>query len=199
MSPNMISISSAHSFSSRMTVAQRKEANALRKTLKPLMEKRRRARINESINKLKALIVPLVGKDTSRYSKLEKADVLEMTVRYFKDLPSSPVKAQADSYRQGYEACLQRVSALLPRTSLDQETCARVHDFIQQSMRSVPACHKCNKQTPSKLSSIQQERPLSQKSNLIPQSDNRASIIESNSARAQVAPQAAMQNMWRPW
>lgn len=38
----------------------------LLQTLKPLMEKRRRARINESLNKLKELIVPLVGKDVSR-------------------------------------------------------------------------------------------------------------------------------------
>lgn len=79
-----------------MTVAQRKEANELRKvralsvyfflfphdimfffialmlfvplllqTLKPLMEKRRRARINESLNRLKELIVPLVANDVS--------------------------------------------------------------------------------------------------------------------------------------
>lgn len=98
------------------------------------MEKKRRARINESIEKLKALIVPLISKDvsrclklytfvftsedcsienfkselyltfdlyffqTSRYSKLEKADILEMTVSYFKDLPSSPVKGKTFIY-----------------------------------------------------------------------------------------------------
>uniref|UniRef100_A0A3Q2TYE5 Hes family bHLH transcription factor 2 n=1 Tax=Fundulus heteroclitus TaxID=8078 RepID=A0A3Q2TYE5_FUNHE len=118
----------------RSTVAQRKQAHELRKTLKPLLEKRRRARINDSLNHLKSLILPLVGKN-ARYSKLEKADILEMTVRFIRDLPSSPVKA-ADSYREGYKACLQRVSALLPKTSLDQEACRRVHDFI--STRALP-------------------------------------------------------------
>uniref|UniRef100_F7GB93 BHLH domain-containing protein n=1 Tax=Ornithorhynchus anatinus TaxID=9258 RepID=F7GB93_ORNAN len=39
------------------------DASELRKTLKPLMEKRRRARINESLNQLKGLILPLIGKD----------------------------------------------------------------------------------------------------------------------------------------
>lgn len=33
--------------------------------MKPLMEKRRRARINESLNRLKSLIVPLTGRDVS--------------------------------------------------------------------------------------------------------------------------------------
>lgn len=29
-----------------------------------------------------------------RYSKLEKADILEMTVRFLRDLPSTPVKSK---------------------------------------------------------------------------------------------------------
>ncbi|XP_060786732.1 transcription factor HES-2.1 [Neoarius graeffei] len=184
-----------HSLSSRMSVAQRKEANELRKTLKPLMEKRRRARINESLNKLKELIVPLAGKDTSRYSKLEKADILEMTVRFLRELPSSPVTAQSDRYREGYEACLQWVSTLLPRTSLDRETCARVHDFIQQSKFTSPsACRTC-----SALSPVQHERLLSRKSNNVIPSENRASVAGPACDGAHAAPQAATQTMWRPW
>ena len=33
--------------------------------MKPLMEKRRRARINDSLNHLKNLILPLTGRDVS--------------------------------------------------------------------------------------------------------------------------------------
>ncbi|XP_046759172.1 transcription factor HES-2 [Gallus gallus] len=62
----------------------------LRKTLKPLLEKRRRARINESLNQLKTLILPLVCKDSSRCSKLEKADILEMTVQFLREVPAAP-------------------------------------------------------------------------------------------------------------
>lgn len=36
-------------------------------SLKPLMEKRRRARINDSLNQLKTLILPLIGKDVSQW------------------------------------------------------------------------------------------------------------------------------------
>lgn len=55
---------------------------------KPLMEKKRRARINDSLETLKEILL----KDTvavtqgTRPTKLEKADILEMTVRYLKIL-----------------------------------------------------------------------------------------------------------------
>lgn len=57
-----------------------------RKAKKPLMEKMRRARINDSLNELKSLILEALNKDASRYSKMEKADVLEMTVQYLREL-----------------------------------------------------------------------------------------------------------------
>lgn len=100
-------------------------------TMKPLMEKRRRARINNSLNHLKNLILPLTGRDVSwyihlnicntdfrfawvnatfwficltfdfyhflqksRYSKLEKADILEMTVRFLSDIPPVNTKSE---------------------------------------------------------------------------------------------------------
>uniref|UniRef100_A0A8C5GZD1 BHLH domain-containing protein n=1 Tax=Gouania willdenowi TaxID=441366 RepID=A0A8C5GZD1_GOUWI len=172
----------------RATVAQRKQANELRKTLKPLLEKRRRARINDSLNHLKSLILPLVGKDNARYSKLEKADILEMTVRFLRDLPSSPVKDATESYREGYKACLQRVSALLPKTSLDQGACQRVQDFVQQSMSSsvTPTCLNCCAQSSRTLPQIQQKL-LSLKSSF------------SSRLEIQPGPQPANVGMWRPW
>ncbi|XP_067329019.1 transcription factor HES-2 [Anolis sagrei] len=94
------------------------EATQIRKSLKPLMEKRRRARINESLNQLKGLILPLVGKDGSRFSKLEKADILEMTVQFLQDLPA-PLSASGGAnddgaFQLGFHACLSRLSLLLP-------------------------------------------------------------------------------------
>ncbi|XP_066838266.1 transcription factor HES-2 [Anser cygnoides] len=92
----------------------RRPAAETRKTLKPLLEKRRRARINESLSQLKALILPLVGKDSSRYSKLEKADILEMTVQFLKEVPAAPSAPEpSESFRAGYRACLARLGALL--------------------------------------------------------------------------------------
>ncbi|XP_030641132.1 transcription factor HES-2-like [Chanos chanos] len=198
MTPNIIN-ESTNLFGSRSTVAQRKEASELRKTLKPLMEKRRRARINESLNQLKTLILPLVGKDNSRYSKLEKADILEMTVRFLRELPSSPVKSQNDSYKEGYKACLQRVSALLPQTSLDKDTCHRVNDFIRQSMAATTtACQNCCAQS-SRVSPPLQQRLLNLKPTSPRTENHTGSAIRPIPIRPQPVPQVVSANMWRPW
>ncbi|KAJ1142073.1 hypothetical protein NDU88_008401 [Pleurodeles waltl] len=110
------------------------ENGELRKTLKPLMEKRRRARINESLNHLKTLILPLIGKDSSRYSKLEKADILEMTVRFLKDLPPVSTQTSSESYREGFRACIGKVDGILAKSSLlDADTQSRLIEHLQRS------------------------------------------------------------------
>ncbi|KAL1777245.1 transcription factor HES-2 [Sigmodon hispidus] len=109
----------------------------LRKSLKPLLEKRRRARINESLSQLKGLVLPLLGKETSRYSKLEKADILEMTVRFLQEQPASPystaVSGSLDSYLEGYRACLARLARVLPSCSvLEPAVSARLLEHLRQ-------------------------------------------------------------------
>ncbi|KAK0151268.1 Transcription factor HES-2 [Merluccius polli] len=180
----------------RSTVAQRKQANELRKTLKPLLEKKRRARINDSLGSLKTLILPLVGKDNARYSKLEKADILEMTVRFLRELPSSPAKSSSDSYKEGYKACLDRVSALLPRTSMDQGASQRVQQFIQQSSVT-QTCRNCCAQAPVALPQIQQ-RLMTLKSSLGPRAEPQSPQQHQQApSRAPPAPAAPLP-MWRP-
>ncbi|CAL9703507.1 unnamed protein product [Knipowitschia caucasica] len=175
------------------TLSKRKDALEMRKTLKPLMEKRRRARINDSLNHLKNLILPLTGRDKSRYSKLEKADILEMTVRFLSEMPPANSKSKTESYKEGYKACLQRVSSLLPRTSLDQSACQRVNDFVQQSMSAslTPTCLNCCGQSSRSLPQLQQ-RLQSLKSSL-------SSRSQPHSAAPGSAQQAVHGPMWRPW
>ncbi|XP_061619166.1 transcription factor HES-2.1 [Phyllopteryx taeniolatus] len=201
MSPSVTSEAS-QPLAVRSTVAQRKQAHELRKTLKPLLEKRRRARINDSLSHLKSLILPLVGKDNARYSKLEKADILEMTVRFLRDLPSSPTKDPTESYREGYKACLQRVSALLPQTSLDQGACKRVSDFVQRSMSAAvtPSCLNCCAQTSRAFPHIQQ-RLLSLKSAFSSRGDSQpqSQPVAPGPCAAQQVPPTVSADMWRPW
>ncbi|XP_047394480.1 transcription factor HES-4 isoform X1 [Sciurus carolinensis] len=87
---------------------------------KPVMEKRRRARINESLAQLKTLILDAVRKDSSRHSKLEKADILEMTVTHLQNLRRLQVTAALSSdpavlgkYRAGFNECLVEVTRFL--------------------------------------------------------------------------------------
>ncbi|XP_020315467.1 transcription factor HES-4-B [Oncorhynchus kisutch] len=96
-----------------------KNASEHRKSSKPIMEKRRRARINESLGQLKTLILDALKKDSSRHSKLEKADILEMTVKHLRNLQRVQMTAlSADTtvlskYRAGFNECMNEVTRFL--------------------------------------------------------------------------------------
>uniref|UniRef100_A0A8D3DEA1 Hairy-related 9 n=1 Tax=Scophthalmus maximus TaxID=52904 RepID=A0A8D3DEA1_SCOMX len=96
-----------------------KNASEHRKSSKPIMEKRRRARINESLGQLKTLILDALKKDSSRHSKLEKADILEMTVKHLRNLQRVQMTAlSADAtvlgkYRAGFNECMNEVTRFL--------------------------------------------------------------------------------------
>ncbi|XP_071805971.1 uncharacterized protein [Asterias amurensis] len=90
------------------------------KASKPAMEKRRRARINESLLQLKSLVLDGLNKNNPRHSKLEKADILEMTVRYLRNVQRQQVKTSVDvdpavltKYRTGFAECMGEVSRYL--------------------------------------------------------------------------------------
>ncbi|KAM9322086.1 transcription factor HES-1-like [Pholidichthys leucotaenia] len=91
-----------------------------RKSSKPIMEKRRRARINESLSQLKTLILEALKKDSSRHSKLEKADILEMTVKHLRNLQRLQMTAAVNTdpfvvgkYRAGFSECVGEVTRFL--------------------------------------------------------------------------------------
>uniref|UniRef100_UPI00358F31A0 transcription factor HES-1 n=1 Tax=Myxine glutinosa TaxID=7769 RepID=UPI00358F31A0 len=97
-----------------------KTASEHRKSSKPIMEKRRRARINESLGQLKTLILDALKKDSSRHSKLEKADILEMTVKHLRSLQRVQMTAALSSdpsvlgrYRAGFNECMGEVTRFL--------------------------------------------------------------------------------------
>ncbi|XP_033764248.1 transcription factor HES-1-B-like [Pecten maximus] len=96
------------------------EKYSQRKSKKPMMEKRRRARINSCLLQLKALVLQAMKKDTSHYSKLEKADILEMTVKHLRTLQrrqiTSAVAADptvAAKYNIGFSECANEVMRYL--------------------------------------------------------------------------------------
>ncbi|KAL1777055.1 transcription factor HES-3 [Sigmodon hispidus] len=93
-------------------------ASSFRKVSKPLMEKKRRARINMSLGQLKSLLERHYSHQI-RKRKLEKADILELSVKYMKSLQNSlqglwPVPSGLD-YPSGFQGCLPRVSQRLWR------------------------------------------------------------------------------------
>ncbi|CAL4174384.1 unnamed protein product [Meganyctiphanes norvegica] len=125
-----------------------------RRANKPIMEKKRRARINDCLNTLKSLVLEAAKKDPSRYDKLEKADILEMTVRHVQNLhhqePVSPTVAaprqlqQLDSqeaavrYRTGYSHCASEVTRFLAQdNTLSNASRARLMQRLQGNLHGL--------------------------------------------------------------
>ncbi|XP_037312812.2 hairy-related 3 [Pungitius pungitius] len=83
------------------------------KVSKPLMEKKRRARINKCLDQLKSLLESYYS-TSIRKRKLEKADILELTVKHLRNLQKIQTCASAVSefseYQSGFRSCVANVN-----------------------------------------------------------------------------------------
>ncbi|XP_060615038.2 transcription factor HES-5-like [Anolis sagrei] len=118
-----------------------KEKNKLRK---PVVEKMRRDRINSSIEQLKLLLEKEFQQHQPN-SKLEKADILEMTVDYLKQQSQVQAKvagpAQKDAqvdFKQGYSKCLHEAFQFLSLHKVHTETQAKLVSHFQRSQMPAP-------------------------------------------------------------
>ncbi|KAF2363197.1 Myc-type basic helix-loop-helix (bHLH) domain, partial [Trinorchestia longiramus] len=90
-----------------------------RKVMKPLLERKRRARINKCLDHLKDLMVGALPKDCESITKLEKADVLELTVDHLKKLKhynalALPAESQShEKFNSGFRQCASEVSRFI--------------------------------------------------------------------------------------
>uniref|UniRef100_A0A8C6TJT6 Hes family bHLH transcription factor 3 n=1 Tax=Neogobius melanostomus TaxID=47308 RepID=A0A8C6TJT6_9GOBI len=82
------------------------------KVSKPLMEKKRRARINQCLDQLKSLLESHYS-TTIHKRKLEKADILELTVRHLKHLQKIFLCCPESEYQPGFRSCLSHVNHYL--------------------------------------------------------------------------------------
>ncbi|XP_050543339.1 enhancer of split mgamma protein-like [Daktulosphaira vitifoliae] len=90
-----------------------------RKVMKPMLERKRRARINRCLDELKELMVVALQAEGENVSKLEKADILELTVRHLHKLKRHNAlglngdSVYADKFRAGFAHCAAEVSNYL--------------------------------------------------------------------------------------
>ncbi|XP_029975178.1 hairy-related 3 [Salarias fasciatus] len=86
------------------------------KVSKPVMEKKRRARINQCLDQLKSLLESYYS-TSIRKRKLEKADILELTVKHLRNIQKiqSFTAAASDfsDYNTGFRSCLANVNQYL--------------------------------------------------------------------------------------
>nr|XP_033777066.1 transcription factor HES-5-like [Geotrypetes seraphini] len=151
------------------------------KTRKPVVEKMRRDRINHSIEQLRLLLEKEFNVHQP-HSKLEKADVLEMTVRYLRKqrqhLTKNTLyfqKSLQNRYNQGYAMCLYETVNFLAAHKLEKETQVKMYNHFR---RVGHAIHGLKNVIPP-LPSSPHQSTLSQST----QSNNNSSSKE----------------LWRPW
>ncbi|XP_066478683.1 transcription cofactor HES-6-like [Tiliqua scincoides] len=109
-----------------------------RKLRKPLIERKRRERINNCLDQLKETVVGAFQLDQS---KLEKADILEMTVKHLQNIQNSKMmdskmglEAQ-QKYSTGYIQCMHEVHNLLLTCEwMDKTLGARLLNHLLKSL-----------------------------------------------------------------
>ncbi|XP_011632664.1 protein hairy [Pogonomyrmex barbatus] len=146
-----------------------------RRSNKPIMEKRRRARINNSLNDLKTLVLESMKKDPARHSKLEKADILELTVKHLETLQRQQIAMAAaadptilNKFRAGYTECASEVGKF---PGLDASVRRRLMSHLASCLGSVDA-NNANGQTTATQQPVQPAPPTTQlQVHILPQVD----------------------------
>ncbi|XP_040900905.1 transcription factor HES-5-like [Toxotes jaculatrix] len=93
------------------------DAKAQKKILKPQVEKRRRERMNRSLESLKTL---LLQRQEQNRRRVEKAEILEHTVLFLQNTAKGDKTSAGDggggekhSFQDGFSTCLQRATQFL--------------------------------------------------------------------------------------
>uniref|UniRef100_A0A4W5RTC4 BHLH domain-containing protein n=1 Tax=Hucho hucho TaxID=62062 RepID=A0A4W5RTC4_9TELE len=104
------------------------------KLRKPVVEKLSRDRINSSIEHLKSFLGPEILNQQSD-SKLEKADILEMTVCFLRQQQQyqPPVSSSSCSapVNQGYSRCVQEIVHFLSKDEVKTQSQRRLLSYFQ--------------------------------------------------------------------
>ncbi|XP_041669501.1 hairy-related 8.2 [Cheilinus undulatus] len=119
-------------------VGKHASAKEERKLRKPLIERKRRERINNCLDQLKETVIGAFRLDQS---KLEKADILEMTVKHLQNIqnnkvndPSLGLEAQ-QRYSTGYIQCMHEVhNMLLTCDWMDKTLGSRLLNHLLKSL-----------------------------------------------------------------
>ncbi|VDM46872.1 unnamed protein product [Toxocara canis] len=131
------------------------ERNVTKKANKPLMEKRRRARINRCLFEMKQMLVDsittgvydrIISPNSPGQSKWEKADILEMSVAYMRQLQKQTLQTGIEDplgssqFIEGFSECLKEVEKFNAANTLPsavQEHNARLSDHLTVRLQTL--------------------------------------------------------------
>lgn len=126
-------------------VGERKGKQGQRNYRKMIIEKRRRDRINHSLNELRRL-VPAAFERTGS-AKLEKAEILQLTVEHLKQLraklkESESPKPSVDYHTIGFQECADEVARFLTnqeKINLQEQVRTRVLSHLTNFNSEIPS------------------------------------------------------------
>ncbi|XP_030585584.1 transcription factor HES-5-like [Archocentrus centrarchus] len=102
---------------------------------KPLVEKIRRERINSCIEQLRSLLSPEFLKQQPD-SKLEKGDILEMTVCFLRRLQQHHQAVDSAAVDKGYSRCVQEMEHFLSKEAVKTQSQRKLLNHINQLQNS---------------------------------------------------------------
>lgn len=115
-----------------------------RKVMKPLLERKRRARINKCLDDLKDLMVECLTEEGEHVTRLEKADILELTVEHMRKLKQRGALTlsktqnsfhQLESFRSGYVHAAEQISQVLATTpGMNLDVGSKVMRFLADQL-----------------------------------------------------------------
>merc|ERR1712156_17787 len=113
-----------------------------RAVMKPLIERKRRARINSCLDELKDLMVFALQAEGESISKLEKADVLELTVNHLRKLKRQQMLSlnpalDLDRFHAGFTTCATEVSRSLASSGVDISIGSRLMGHLGHKLNTI--------------------------------------------------------------
>ncbi|KAL5273867.1 HES6.2 family protein [Megaselia abdita] len=159
-----------NSYKSTMTKTQQ-----YRKVVKPMLERQRRARINKSLDELKGLIMESMQQEGEQVLKMEKTDILEMTIKHLRNIKKLSTVSEQESFRKGYINAANEVSrtlAFLPQ--MDISIGKKIMTHLGQHL---------NQMTEQPTTKVQCPSPSPASSGYGSESDN----------------ESVNSDVWRPW
>ncbi|XP_065371838.1 enhancer of split m3 protein [Calliphora vicina] len=113
-----------------------------RKVMKPLLERKRRARINKCLDDLKDLMVECLTQEGEHVTRLEKADILELTVEHMRKLKqrgnlalrTTTLNAHVESFRSGYVHAADQISQVLLQQYIDDDVKGKLMKFLSSRL-----------------------------------------------------------------
>lgn len=93
-----------------------------------IIEKRRRDRMNSCLADLSRLIPPQFQRKGR--GRIEKTEIIEMSIRYMKQLQNQECLHKENVYKMGYDECLQQAANFLYSTH--RELCFQLMDHLKE-------------------------------------------------------------------